>query len=190
MFSLILLLGTAFIFANPDLGNYAATGEYGYYALSDTLPSAPGVSGREVDGAYGFGASVQATYLDRSPWRHSIHLRQFEEDGYSLQFITVGLDYTATIPEAPIQLAIGAELGSGEFSPSGYGSLLKSRDSFGGEVHTEISQYFVSQNQVAYFFVRPSFRFFEFTLDGQSGYPSKEVNGTAPAIAAGIGIEF
>ena len=66
MFSLILLLGSAFIFANPDLGNYSATADYRYYAISDTIEGSKGIESRVINGAYGFGLGVHGTYLNRS----------------------------------------------------------------------------------------------------------------------------
>ena len=189
MFSLILLLGSAFIFANPDLGNYSATADYGYYAISDTIEGSKGIESRAVNGAYGFGLGVHGTYLNRSPWRHSLTYREYEASNYFIKTMNVGLDYTTTVPQAPIQLAVGAELGTGIFHPQNY-KYLKPRETTGGQIHTELSHYFVVQDRVAYFFLKPSFRFYEFALSGQQGHPDQEINGTVPALSAGVGLEF
>jgi hypothetical protein len=189
MFSLILLLGSAFIFANPDLGNHAATADYGYYALSDTIEESEGIKSTAVNGSYGFGLGVYGTYLNRSPWRHSVLFREYYGSDYQIQMISVGLDYVATVPQAPIQITVGAELGSGELKPNSYG-YLESRETTGGQIHTEFSHYFVVKERVAFFFIRPSFRFYEFALSGQQGDPDQEINGTVPALSAGVGLEF
>ena len=157
MFSLILLLGSAFIFANPDLGNYSATADYGYYAISDTIEGSKEIESRAVNGAYGFGLGVHGTYLNRSPWRHSLTYREYE--------------------------------GTGILHPQNY-KYLKPRETTGGQIHTELSHYFVVQERVAYFFLKPSFRFYEFALSGQQGHPDQEINGTVPALSAGVGLEF
>jgi len=189
MFSLILLLGSAFIFANPDLGKYSATADYGYYAISDTIEEYKGIESRAINGAYGFGLGVNGTYLNHSPWRHSVTYREYDASNYIIKTMNVGIDYTATVPQAPIQLAVGAELGTGVFHLQNYG-YLKSRETTGGQIHTELSHYFIVQERVAYFFLKPSFRFYEFALSGQQGHPNQEINGTVPALTAGVGLEF
>ena len=49
------------------------------------------------------------------PWRHSLTYREYEASNYFIKTMNVGLDYTTTVPQAPIQLAVGAELGTGIF---------------------------------------------------------------------------
>jgi hypothetical protein len=189
MFSLILLLGSAFIFENPVLGNYSATADYGYYVISYTIEEANGIESRAINGAYGFGLGVHGTYLNRSPWRHSVTYREYEASNYIIKMMNVGLDITTTVPQAPIQLAVGAELGTGVFHSQNY-KYLEPQETTGGQIHTELSHYFVVQEHVAYFFFKPSFRFYEFALSGQQGHPNHEINGTVPALTAGVGLEF
>jgi hypothetical protein len=190
MFSLILLLGSVFIFANPNLGDPTAVADYGYYGISDRLPANGTRSSLDVSGAYGAGIGFQSYYLDQSPWRHSLNLRYYEGDGYDITMTSLGFDYTTTVPNSPIRLGVGVEAGAGQFSAHGYSSVLDSRETFGWEVHTEVSNYFVSQGYVWNLYIRPAFRFYEYPLDGRGGYPDQQINGTAPALTAGVGLEF
>ena len=65
--------------------------------------------------------------------------------------------------------------------PANY-QILKTAETTGGQIHTELSHYFVVQERVAYF-SEARFRFYEFALSGQQGHPDQEINGTVLALS-------
>ena len=182
MSGLIILLGSLMVFANPDVRSDTGRFEFNYY---DVRGSAAGVT---ASGATGWGMEWLGEYRDESPLRHSVGFGRYNASDYEIMLYTLGIDYTTLIPNRPVQLAVGLEIGSAGMSPSKSTGAQKAPDKLGWGAHTEITQYFVFMNRLFHVYARPSWRYYNYPLE-KSGR-TYTITGPTYALTGGLGFEF
>lgn len=186
MSALIVLLGCLLVFANPDVRSDSGRMEFGLYRLSGSVST----GGETMEGAISpsLGFSWTGEYLDQKPMRHTVSAQLVENTSYRISIYAIGLDYVLQLPNRPIQLAVGAELGSGQLQPKGFHKLEPAPEKLGWELHTEVIQYFVYRDQLLQFFLRPGWRHYDFPVKG--GDNSQAVSGKGFSFSGGLGMKF
>ena len=183
---IIVLIGGLLLFANPDIHQDTYRAEAGISGVSGSISS----ESESIKGGYvlGWGASLVGEYRDETPLRHTLGMQRYESNKWTLEFYSLGLDYVYQWPKLPVQIALGAEIGSAQMLPKDMSTIKSGSDKLGWEFHGEASHYFVLRNQLVHAFVRPAWRVYQAELE--AGGASKKLNAGGLSISGGLGIQF
>ena len=186
MSALIVLLGCLLQFANPDVRSDSVRMEAAAYELSGGISA----GGENLNAGLtpGLGLSLTGEYLDQRPMRHPLAARMHENSSSQVHMYAVGLDYVLQLPRRPIQLAVGAELGTGQLVPKGFQKIKAAPEKPGWEIHTEVIQYIVFRDRLMQFYLRPGWRQYDFPVEG--GNRSTFISGNGFSLSGGLGMKF
>ena len=87
-------------------------------------------------------------------------------------------------------MSVGGEVGIGDLDIYHFGKLGKVRDTYGWEVHSAITSYFVGYDRLWNYFVRPTLRSYQFRFEGKRSITDETINGQGFVITAGLGLRF
>jgi len=183
---LLMLLGSMLILGNPEVSLDALSAQTSYATVQGRVSS--GSETLRVNGMNGVGASLYGHYQDDRPVRHSLSYRQFEGSDYRSSLYTAGVDALWRLSSVPVELAIGAELGSTDLRPQGFSQIEAGPESMGGELHLEAIHYFTMGENVGFGFVRPALQSYRFNVE--AGQESRSLSANAFSIALGVGARF
>lgn len=193
---LLVLIGSLLIFGNsinPEIKTQAFQGELSHYQLRETIRIRENdrtVASFTPEGIQGVGITAQTIHQDLKNWSTTLNLRYYRHADYHLVLYTAGVDYLALRPRIPLQLSVGGEVGIGDLDIYHFGKLGKVRDTYGWEVHSAITSYFVGYDRLWNYFVRPTLRSYQFRFEGKRSITDETINGQGFVITAGLGLRF
>ncbi len=193
---LLILIGSLLIFgnaSNPDIQTNTFQGEVSRYEFKDTIRikehKRTAVS-LTPTGVEGIGLTAKTIHRDYKNWVSTLNLRHYRNPDYHLVFYTVGFDYQTRRPRIPLELSVGGEIGIGDLDVYRFGKFGKIKETFGWEVHTGIASYFIGYDRLWNYFVRPTWRSYQFHFEGKSRIPDETIDGEGFVLAAGLGLRF
>ena len=86
-------------------------------------------------------------YREKTPIRHTLGMQRYESNNWTLEFYSLGLDYVYQWPKLPVQIALGAEIGSVQMLPKGFSTIKAGTEKLGWEFHGEALHYFLLQKE-------------------------------------------
>ena len=183
---IIVFIGSFLLYANPDLRQDTYRTEMGITGVRNSITS--GSESINEGYVFGWGASLLGEYREETPIRHTLGMQRYESNNWTLEFYSLGLDYVYQWPKLPVQIALGAEIGSVQMLPKGLSTIKAGTDKLGWEFHGEALHFFLLQNQLVHAFVRPAWRVYQPELE--AGGVSKKLNAGGLSISGGLGIQF
>ncbi|MBF0277804.1 MAG: hypothetical protein HQM13_08440 [SAR324 cluster bacterium] len=193
---LLVLIGSLLIFGNsinPEISSNSLQAELSRYEFRDKVQiktSTRTLASFSPNGIDGAGLTVKTVHHDYKNWYSTLNLRHYRNPNYHLLFYTTGFDYQTLRPRIPIQLSVGGEVGIGELNIYRFGKYGEVRDTFGWELHSSITSFFVGNDRLWNYFVRPTLRSYHFHFEGKSGIKDEIINGQGFVLAAGLGLRF
>ncbi len=192
---LILLMGSLLVFANsinPDIKSDTVQLEFSHYSFEEDIRVTK--KGRETsfttEGVNGIGGTLQTRNIDWKNWVHTLNARYYRGPDYRMFFYTTGIDYVVVRPRTPFRLLVGTEVGIGQLEIDGFRQLGNIENIPGWEVHAGLQSHFIAFDRLWNYYVRPTFRRYQFRFEGDPGVENETLNGNAFVLSAGIGIRF
>lgn len=193
---ILFLVGGSLLFGNainPDIQSDTANLEASYYYFRDSVPikqNEEEVERFEPSVTVGWGASLYTHHRIWKNWRNTLSTRRYRSQDFRLAMYSTGFDYMVLLPKTPIRLSVGFEIGTAELKVNSLQDYGDIEDTWGGEIHTEVSNYFVFYEQLWNYFIRPSLRFYQYPFEGKQTISNEMINGDGLVVSAGIGMKF